>query len=491
MIKRFLSLEWKQFTRASYFQKGLAIKILLFLAALYFGGIAIFMGIGLFFIIKEAIPDIDPIVSVNNFLIYWFLFEMLIRYFLQQLPVMNVKPLMTIPIKRNTVIHYLLGKTTLSFFNFLSIFVFLPFSIVLLFQGYTFINVFCWFIALVFMTLSINYLNFLINKNNTVFYIIAVGLLSLIGLEYYGVFAISKPIGVAFNALYNQPYLVIVPMLLAGILYYLNFNYIKKGFYLDDAVSKKIKEVNATDLSWMDRFGKVAPFLKNDIKMITRNARPKQVVMMSFFFLFYGLFFFTQSIYIEKTPYILAFAAIFITGGFLLSFGQLVPSWDSEYYKMLMSQNIPYREYLESKWYLMVAAVIIAFILSTPYIYFGWDIYLMIAAGALFNIGLNTFITLFGGALNRVPIELNVKAKAFSNTQGFNPTQMLIALPKMLLPIIIFFIPYQFISFNAGLIALALTGALGILFKNFFLNKIEQVYQKGKYKTVAAFGEKK
>jgi hypothetical protein len=240
----------------------------------------------------------------------------------------------------------------------------------------------------------------------------------------------------------------------------------------------------------MNRFGSVAPFLKNDIKMIMRNARPKQVLMMSFFFLFYGLFFFTQEMYVEKMPYILAFAAIFITGGFLLSFGQLVPSWDSEYYKMLMSQNIPYRQYLESKWYLMVVAVIVAFILSTPYIYFGWDIYFMIAAGALFNIGLNTFITLFGGALNRVPIELNTKAKAFSNTNGFNPTQLLIALPKMILPILIFFIPYHFISFNAGLIALAASGALGIVFKNFFLNKIERIYQNGKYKTIAAFGEK-
>ena len=119
------------------------------------------------------------------------------------------------------------------------------------------------------------------------------------------------------------------------------------------------------------------------------------------------------------------------------------------------------------------------------------DIYLIIAAGALFNIGLNTFITLFGGALNRVPIELDTKAKAFSNTNGFNPTQLLIALPKMILPIIIFFIPYHFISFNAGIITLALSGVIGIVFKNFFLNKIEQVYQKGKYKTIAAFSEKK
>lgn len=491
MIKHFLNLEWKQFKRASYFQKGLAIKILLFLAVLYFGGIAVFLGGIMFFGLKKTFPEIDPIVMVNNYLVYWVLFELMIRYFMQQLPVMNIKPLMIIPIKRNKVIHYLLGKTILSFFNFISVLIFLPFSIVLLFQGYPVVNVVLWFFAIMCINMSINFLNFLINKSNTVFYCIASVVIVIVSLRYFNIFDVTKPAGVLFNGLYNQPYLALIPLLLMIGLYKSNFNFIRKGFYLDGAISKKIKEVRATDLSWMDRFGNIAPFLKNDIKMITRNARPKQVVMMSFFFLFYGLFFFTQSMYIEKTPYILAFAAMFITGGFLLSFGQLVPSWDSEYYKMLMSQNIPYRQYLESKWYLMVVAVAISFILSTPYIYFGWDIYLMIAAGALFNIGLNTFITLFGGALNRVPIELNTKAKAFSNTNGFNPTQLLIALPKMLLPILIFFIPYQFISFNAGLIALALTGALGIVFKNFFLNKIENIYQKGKYKTVAAFSEKK
>lgn len=490
MIKRFISMEWKQFLRASYFQKGLAIKILLILAALYFGGIAILMGGGMFFILKKAIPDIDPIVTVNNFLIYWVLFDLMIRFFMQQLPVMNIKPLMTIPIKRDTVIHYLLGKTTLSFFNFLPIFLFLPFSIVLLIQGYPPLNVICWFLSVIFISLSINYLNFLINKNNPVFYSLASVLVILIGLEYFQIFKISEPIGIAFNYLYNHPFLSIIPLGIMLLMYSLNFKYVKRGFYLDDAVSKKVKEVNATDLTWMNRFGSVAPFLKNDVKLIWRNVRPKQVMFMSFLFLFYGLVFYTQEIYREM-PAFLAFASMFVTGGFLMTFGQLVPSWDSEYYKMLMSQNIPYKKYLESKWYLMVVAVGISFILSTPYLYFGWEIFGMIAAGAFFNIGLNSFITLFGGALNRVPIELNVKAKAFSNTNGFNPTQMLIALPKFLLPMILFYIPYKLINFEAGLFVLALSGVLGIVFRNFFLNKIESIYQKGKYKTIAAFSEKK
>ena len=335
-----------------------------------------------------------------------------------------------------------------------------------------------------------NGFNLLINKNNTFFYVIVGVLAVFIGLEVYQIFKISEPIGVAFNALYNQPYLVVIPIALLVALYQINFKDIRNGFYLDGTISKKVEKVDTADLSWLDRFGSVAVFLKNDLRLIWRNARPKQVLMMSFLFLFYGLVFYTQPTY-QKMPAFLAFASMFVTGGFLMTFGQLVPSWDSEYYKLLMSQNIPYRKYLESKWYLMVVAVGISFILSTPYLYFGWKIFGMIAAGALFNIGLNSFITLFGGALNRVPIELNVKAKAFSNTNGFNPTQMLIALPKLGLPMLLFYIPYKLVNFEVGLIVMALSGVLGIVFKNFFLSQIESIYQKGKYKTVAAFAEKK
>ncbi|EDP96981.1 DUF5687 family protein [Kordia algicida OT-1] len=494
MIRTFLSLQWKEFKRSASFQKGIAIKILLIFAALYFGSFAILLGAFLFKILSEFFPEQDPITTANNYLIFWFLFDLVFRYFMQQMPVMNVKPLMIIPIKQKTIIHFLLGKTMVSFFNFLPLFIFIPFSIVLLVQGYSPVNVILWFLAIVAITYVLNFTNILANKSNTVFYIVLSVIAVLAGLEYlyineyFDAFKVSEICGMVFNALYNYPFLVLIPIVLAAFLYYLNFDYLNKRFYLDDAISKKVKEVTTTDLSWMNRFGKLATFLKNDVRMIWRNKRPKQVLFMSGFFLFYGVIFFVQKQY-NDMPGFLAFASIFVTAGFLFSFGQLVPSWDSEYYKMLMSQNIPYRKYLESKWYLMVLAVFISFLLSTPYIYFGWDKYAMIAAGASFNIGINSFVTLFGGALNRVPVKLNEKAKAFSNTQGFNPTQLLIALPKMLLPVIIFYIPYLIAGLNAGIISLALSGVVGLLFRNFFLKKIEQVYQKGKYKTIEAFGE--
>jgi len=237
----------------------------------------------------------------KKFLIFWFLFDLLLRYFMQQLPVMNVKPLMTIPVKRNSVIHYLLGKTSISFFNILPLFIFVPFSVVLLAKGYPVLNVICWFLSIVAITYCINFINFLVNKNNVVFYSLLAFLVLAAGLEVYGIYKITEPIGKAFNFMYKTPYLVIIPLLLLVGLYKAVFNFVKKGFYLDD-------------------------------------ARPKQVMFMSFLFLFYGLIFYTQDVY-RQMPAFLAFASMFVTGGFLMTFGQLVPSWDSEYYKMLMSQK--------------------------------------------------------------------------------------------------------------------------------------------------------
>lgn len=489
MTKTFLSLEWKKFFRSAAFTKGMVIKILMIIGALYFGGIAIVMGVFSFKILQKAVPDVDPLIIVNQFLMYWVLGELAFRFFMHQLPVMNIKPLMVLPIKRKKVIQFLLNKTIFSFFNLIALFFFIPFSAVLLYKGYPPFQVLGWLLSLGSIVLCLNFVNFIINKNNTYFYIIVSIAALSIALNKYDVISFTSISESIFYSLYQTPYLVIIPIFLAYFLYKFNFNMVAKQFYLDGIIRKKVKQVETKDLSFIDQLGDIAPFLKNDVRMVWRNKRPKQVLLTGFFFVFYGLFFFTFDMY-KDNYFFTAFASIFITGGFLLTFGQYVPSWDSEYYKLMMSQNIPYYQYLKSKWSLMVVGVVIAYILSIPYIYFGLETFAMISAAALFNLGLNSFITLYGGALNRVPVELNIKANAFGNTQGFNATQLLISIPKMLGPYVIFIVPYYFLGFKAGVIALALSGIIGLVFMKYFLKFIEKTYQKGKYKTIAAFAEK-
>ncbi|MGB2341837.1 MAG: DUF5687 family protein, partial [Flavobacteriaceae bacterium] len=110
--------------------------------------------------------------------------------------------------------------------------------------------------------------------------------------------------------------------------------------------------------------------------------------------------------------------------------------------------------------------------------------------GAFFNIGLGTWITLYGGLLNKQSLQLNVKAKAFENTQAFSGKQFLMILPKMILPVLLYLIPAKIFNSTIGLISLATSGALGILFKNQILNQMVRLYVKEKHQTLKAFTQK-
>jgi len=85
MIKHFLNFEWKQFFRSSYWQKSIALNILMGFLALYFILVFLVLGIGLYPILKKQFPESDPLIILNGFLFYWFLGDLVMRFFLQKL----------------------------------------------------------------------------------------------------------------------------------------------------------------------------------------------------------------------------------------------------------------------------------------------------------------------------------------------------------------------------------------------------------------------
>lgn len=487
MISHFLNLEWKQFFRSANFGKSIALKIIMTFFALYFLLSFLAIGAGSFFIIKEKMPNVDPLVLVNQWLIFSFLVDLIVRYLMQKLPVMNIKPLLLLPIQKNNLTHYLLSKSIFSVFNVLSLFFFVPFAVVLISQGYHISGVLGWLFFIVLCILSSNFINFLINKSN-----VALGiLLTILGVLFmaykYELLELETFFGGIFQGVYERPLLgfLMVPVVL--VLYYLNFKNLRAKVYLDDAITGKSEEAKSLNLSWVESFGEVAPFIKNDIRQIWRNKRTKTVFFMSFLFLFYGIIFFGNPVYEDKMPAFLVFAALFITGGFTINYGQFIPAWDSEYYAMLMSQNIKYREYLESKWYLMVVMTSCLYFLSLPYIFYGLDKFLLVTVGAIFNIGFNSIFLLYAGSFNRKRVELN--KSGFGNTQGTSATQFLIIIPVMGLPMLLFWVFNKFLGFHAGITAVAVAGILCIVFKNFFMKVIEKKYKKDKYAAIHAFSQ--
>ena len=84
MIKYFLTLEWRSFVRSASFKTNLAFKIFMALIFLYFAAMFVFMGIGAFYGFKKV--GLEPLETVNKFMIYYLFADMMMRYFFQKIP---------------------------------------------------------------------------------------------------------------------------------------------------------------------------------------------------------------------------------------------------------------------------------------------------------------------------------------------------------------------------------------------------------------------
>ncbi len=486
MFKHFVRLQWKSFFRSASFKTNIGFKILMIFGALYMAVVFLSLGVGSYYLIEDAGLG-DPLRVVNRFLIYYLVMDLYIRYMLQKMPIVNIKPLLYLPFKKSEVVKYSLGKTMVSFFNWSHAFFFVPFSVVLLMEGYQPLGVVAWHLGLMALFYSNNFINIMMNNKDIIFYPL-LGLLALLGIsQHYNWFDITVYTAPFFNALYTLPWIAGIPWLLLAVLGWAAYNYFKRHMFLDAGLAAKKSIARTEDYSWLNRFGNLGTFLKNDIKLIRRNKRSKTAVIMGFMFLFYGLLFFTGAIEAYENPVWKIFAGIFVSGGFLFSFGQFVPSWDSSYYPLMMSQNIRYREYLTSKWYLVIIATLISTVLASFYLYFGWDAYLAVLVGAIYNIGVNSYLVLWGGAYIKTPIDLTSNKKAFGDRQAFNMKTLLLTLPKLLLPLGVYAIGHYLINPTAGYILVALTGVLGFAFKNEVFKMIERIYKKEKYKTLLAY----
>ena len=457
--------------------------------ALYFTAVFLILGIGLYPLLRELFPEREPLEVVNQLLLTWFALELVVRFMLQTLPVMTIKPLLSAPIKKRKVVNYVLIKSLFSFFNFLPLLVILPFGIFVMKESeLPFYNILGWMIAVYALDLAVNYTNFLLKKKFTddlkalLPYVGVV--LVLAALEYFEIYSITEAFGEVMNFLVLNPWLALIPVAIAYALYKWNQIILESRFYLDESLKGKVQEANSRDFGWTRKFGDIAPFLQLDLKLIWRNKRPRTAIFISLLIMGYGMIFYPQEVY-QSMPAIYVFIGIFMTGIFMINFGQFIPAWDASYYSMMMSQNIPLKKYLASKAGLITFSIVVLTLLTTPYVYFGWKILAVNLACAVYNIGVNVPVLLFAGSFNRKRIDL--EKSPFMNYQGTGAAQWIIGLPLMLVPILLFWICLKLFNFEVGVGFLTSLGLIGIILRSNLMNFIEQAYKRNKYAMINGF----
>lgn len=484
-----LKNEWKARVRSAFSGKDVAITVILVFFALYM----LLNVLALAFFTPELIrsahslDDAAPIFTeLNQLLLYYFLFDLFLRFFMQSFPLLSVQPLLVMPIDRRKIFHFILVRSLPNFFNLLPVILALPvlFRAVVPEVGAT--AGVAWLVLVLLIGAINHYLVFLLKRMFSIKPVLIFVLLMVIGGIFYldttGAIGLSTAFAAAVQTLVSQPIWLLVPLAIVAGLYTALFRRFRQYAYLDAFVSNSQERVSARQFTWLDRFGNLGELIRLDLKLIWRNKRPRTMMLIGVLFIVYPLIFVEA---LEASFVTAIFLGIFISGFLMIQYGQFMLSWESTFFDFMLTRNFSIREYFEAKYYFFAAFVVIFTVLSMAYGFLSLDLPLAFAACALFNMGINSIILMYSATYNVKRIELT--KGAFFNYEGVGANQFVMILPLLLVPIFIY-LPFGiWANKYVGLAVLAGLGVIGIVFRDRFIDMIVRQFQKRKYAMSAGF----
>jgi hypothetical protein len=492
MITTFFKHELKAFWRSKNTGKNLAVRIIMVILILYMLLNVVVVGFFLDKILGKTFPH-DPILfSFCGIILIYFMGELFARLQLQELPTLRVQPYLQLPIKRNTMVGYLALTALFSVFNLWPIVLFFPFIFKIILHDAGGFATLGFIVSILGISILNNYLALYIKRKanlNGWIFLIAAAVLVLIGLSdfMWHIISIRNISYLFFGHLVNHPILALVPVLLGAAMYYLNFIYLKQNLYLEELSAKKDKYKSSTEYPVLSYFGATGDLVANEVKLILRNKRPKSALIMSLFFLFYGLIFYTNP-GLKHNEWMKIFAGMFMTGFFIINYGQFMFSWQASHFDGLMVSKVSFVNFLKGKYLLFTATSTVAFLLTIPYVYYGWRVLLVHFVMYLWNLGVTVNIVLYFANRNAKRIDLS-KGASF-NWEGVGATQLILSFLLFLPPFIIY-LPFKLLGGpNLALAALATFGVVGILTRGFWINFLEADFNKRKFAILDGFRNK-
>lgn len=492
MIKWFIQHQWKQTTRSSIWQKNVALNIIIGFFMMIMLLYLLALGLLLDRVLEDVVKDANADVTLSKILIYYFILTFMMRFFLQSLPAMEIIPYLHLRIKRSTIAWFMQFKSLTSFFNFIPFLLFLPFALGYMTEEFSGFQAFIWFSAVFLFELTSNFKliyfkrKFTLNPKLILLLIGAIGL--LVALDKFDLFSISKISLWYFTQLNTNWLWILLPLTSTVFFIFWNLSMIRKNSYLDDLSPKKTEGENLTaKLNLLQNFGKTGELVLGEIKLILRNKRSKSVVFLIPFFLMYGLFFYPQDVYKDMTVF-LVFVGIFVTGGFLIAYGQYLMAWESSHFDFILSSNIGIHDYFKAKYFLLVIPTIILYFFTIPYMYFGMNIFWVNFAALFYNLGVNAPLLLYMASFNKKRMDLS--KGAMMNYQGVGANNFILVIPLLAIPSLIYWPISAFFGYIPAVLALGGLGVLGLIFNQSLIKLAVNNFRKKRYQIAEGYRQK-
>lgn len=483
MFKWFILHQWKSARRSSIWQKNLALNIFIGFLLLVLLSYVILFGVFLDKILLESIRSRDPENVLSGALIYYFIIVFIIRFFMQPIPAIQALPYLHLPVKRSSLAHFLTLSSITNFFNWVPILLFLPFTIKWVAEFHGLAASLVWFAGILLFEWASNFKLIWLKRKNTgkpwIGFLLLLLTSAFFLLDHFHIFSLSNISKWFFMALLSQPLYLLIPLGALIFWYYYHIIFIKRVIYVEYLSPKEPADHMLSDsFIKLKKFGVIGELILKELRLLLRNKRSKTVLFLVPIFLLYGLLFYPYEIYNTKSGW-LVFVGLFITGGFLMAYGQYIMAWESAHFDFILSSKTSFYDFFKAKYYLMVIVSVILYFFSIPYIYFGQEIFFLNIAALIYNIGVNALILLYTASYNKKRMDLS--KGAMMNYQGVGINNFIIVLPLIIVPLLIYAPIKALFGYEIGVISLSVLGIVGLIFHKYFIRLSVKHFQEKRY----------
>lgn len=471
--------------RHPMYEKNKFGKYFMYAMAVFWAGYLIFFGISFAKLFQESAPNMEPYHVLNSGLIFVLALDFLLRFPFQTTPTQEVKPYLLLPVKRNRILDFLLIRSGLNKFNFIWLFMFVPFAALTVTRYFGVAGVITYSIGIWLLMVFNNYWYLLCRTlmNERIWWVI----LPIVVYAALGcaIFIPKESVVGDFFMNLGEGYIEGNILAFAGtlvaitVLWLINRSIIAGLVYseINKVEDSKIKHVS--EYRFLERYGEIGEYLRLELKLLFRNKACKTSLRMIalIVILFSGLLSFSE---VYDGPFMKGFISIYSFVAFGTVILVRIMSYEGNYLDGLMSRKESILNLLKAKYYFYSIAIVIPFVLMIPAIVTGKITLLNACSFAFFTTGFVYFVLFQMVVYNNKTVALHEGVTGRSSTG--TAYQSLISFAAFGLPMALFFslknvfgeVTTEWIMLGVGL---AFTVASPLWIKNVYLRFMKRRYQ--------------
>lgn len=362
--------------RHPMYEKNRFGKFFMYFMSAFWIGYLIFFGVTFAKLLSQSAPNMEPYHLMNAGLLFVLALDFIMRFPFQKTPTQEMKPYLSLPIKKNRLIDFLLIRSGLSSFNALWLFFFIPFAIFSTIPKYFGIWGIITYGLGIYLVMIFNNYWFLLCRTlmrERIWWIsLPIAVYASLGIV---AFTTDKLIGrftmdLGEGFIEGNPLAFLAVILAIILMWLINRMVMSKLVYSEINKVEDTKVRTISEYKFLERYGEIGEYFRLELKMLFRNKRCKASlrtigIIVVFF----------SAILSFSHAYDGAFTKNFIAIYSFVGFGTVILSqimgYEGNYLDGLMTRKESIYSLLKAKYYLYSIGVAIPFALMIPAIIMG------------------------------------------------------------------------------------------------------------------------